>query len=90
MLPEEAPQSAQTSATASLSALESAPYPAGLTAREVDVLRLLAQGLTNKQIAEQLVLSPKTVNSHLASIFRKTDVSTRAAATRFAFEQNLL
>jgi non-specific serine/threonine protein kinase len=90
VLPEEAPQSAQTSATASLSALESAPYPAGLTAREVDVLRLLAQGLTNKQIAEQLVLSPKTVNSHLASIFRKTDVSTRAAATRFAFEQNLL
>lgn len=94
-LPEEAPRPAQSSATVSHSdldsaTLESAPCPSGLTLREVEVLRLLAQGLTNKQIAEQLVLSPKTVSSHLASIFRKADVSTRAAATRFAFEQRLL
>jgi DNA-binding NarL/FixJ family response regulator len=53
------------------------------------VLRLLAEGLTNKQIAERLVLSPKTVSSHLASIFRKIGVTTRAAATRFTYEAPL-
>lgn len=67
-----------------------APYPAVLTAREVEVLRLLAEGLTNKQMAERLVLSPKTVSSHLSSIFSKIGVTTRAAATRFAFEAHLL
>jgi predicted ATPase/DNA-binding CsgD family transcriptional regulator len=65
-------------------------HPMDLTAREVEVLRLLAQGLTNKQIAEQLVLSPRTVNSHLASIFSKIGVTTRSAATRFAFEHQML
>jgi predicted ATPase/DNA-binding CsgD family transcriptional regulator len=64
-------------------------YPAGLTEREVEVLRLLAQGLTNVQIAEKLVVSPYTVNAHIRSIFNKLDVTSRAAATRYAIEHNL-
>ncbi len=64
-------------------------YPAGLTAREVDVLRLVAQGLPDARIAEQLVLSPRTVNTHLRSIYAKIGVSSRSAATRFAFEHGL-
>jgi LuxR family maltose regulon positive regulatory protein len=61
----------------------------GLTAREVEVLRLLAAGLTDAQIAEQLVISPRTVNVHLTSIYRKIAVSSRAAATRYAIEHHL-
>lgn len=64
--------------------------PAGLTAREVEVLRLVAQGLTDKQVAEQLVVSPRTVTSHLTSIYGKLNVNTRSAATRFAVENGLL
>ena len=65
-------------------------YPDGLTAREVDVLRLVAQGLADAQIAEQLVISPRTVNSHLTSIYSKIQVSSRAAATRYAMEHQLV
>ena len=61
-------------------------YPAGLTAREVEVLRLVAQGLTDAQVAEQLVISPRTVNWHLTSIYSKLGVSSRSSATRFAVE----
>jgi ATP/maltotriose-dependent transcriptional regulator MalT len=61
----------------------------GLTAREVEVLRLLAAGLTDAQIAGQLVISPRTVNVHLTSIYRKIVVSSRAAATRYAIEHHL-
>jgi DNA-binding NarL/FixJ family response regulator len=64
-------------------------YPAGLSAREVDVLKLVAQGLTNAQIARDLFISPNTVNRHLNSIYHKIDVSSRAAATRFASEHRL-
>ncbi len=64
-------------------------YPAGLTAREVDVLRLVAAGLPDARIAEQLVISPRTVNTHLRSIYAKIGVTSRSAATRFAFEHNL-
>jgi DNA-binding NarL/FixJ family response regulator len=64
-------------------------YPAGLSAREVDVLRLVAQGLTNLQVAERLYLSPRTVEQHLRSIYDKLGVSTRAAATAFACEHGL-
>jgi LuxR family maltose regulon positive regulatory protein len=60
-----------------------------LTAREVEVLRLLAAGLTDAHIAEQLVISPRTVNVHLTSIYRKIAVSSRAAATRYAIEHHL-
>jgi predicted ATPase/DNA-binding CsgD family transcriptional regulator len=65
-------------------------YHDGLTAREVEVLRLLAQGLTDAQIAEQLVISPRTVNNHLTSIYQKIQVSSRSAATRYAVDQHLV
>lgn len=65
------------------------PYPNDLTAREVEVIRLVAQGLTNAQIAEQLVLSPHTVHSHVRSILSKLGVSTRGAIIRFALEHHL-
>jgi len=65
------------------------PLPAGLTAREAEVLRLLATGLSNKEIAATLHLSVKTVSRHLSNIFTKIGVSSRAAATAFAFEHRL-
>ena len=64
-------------------------YPAGLTPREVEVLRLVAQGLTNAQIAVKLVISSGTVNAHLTSLYRKLNTSSRAVATRFAVEHGL-
>jgi HD-GYP domain-containing protein (c-di-GMP phosphodiesterase class II) len=64
-------------------------WPSGLTDREVDVLRLVAAGLSNKQIAGRLTLSPKTVGSHIEHIYAKIDVSTRAGATLFAMDQGL-
>jgi predicted ATPase/DNA-binding CsgD family transcriptional regulator len=64
--------------------------PAGLTAREVEVLHLVAQGLSDAQVAEQLVISPRTVNWHLTSIYSKIQVSSRSAATRFAIEYHLV
>ena len=64
--------------------------PAGLTAREIDVLRLLARGLTNKEIAERLVISRKTVANHVEHIYSKIDVSTRTAAGLFATQHGLL
>ncbi|HZO71126.1 MAG TPA: LuxR C-terminal-related transcriptional regulator [Ktedonobacteraceae bacterium] len=63
---------------------------AGLTARELEVLRLLVQGRTDAQIAEELVISPRTVNRHTTSIYSKLGVSSRAAAVRTAFERHLL
>src|SRR5262249_52332385 len=65
-------------------------YPADLTAREVEVLRLVAQGLTNAQVAIKLVISPGTVNAHLTSLYSKLNTSSRAAATRFAVEHGLV
>lgn len=76
-------------AEAALSSAQAA-YPAGLTAREVEVLRLVAQGLTNVNVATQLVISPRTVNTHLGSIYRKLNTSSRAVATRFALEHGLV
>jgi len=64
-------------------------YPAGLTAREVEVLRLLAGGLTDLQIAEKLILSPRTVHAHISSIYSKLGVTSRSAATRYAIEHHL-
>jgi HD-GYP domain-containing protein (c-di-GMP phosphodiesterase class II) len=64
--------------------------PAGLTQREVEVLRLLARGLSNKQIAEQLVISPKTVANHVEHIYVKIDASSRAMAGLFAMQHGLL
>jgi predicted ATPase/class 3 adenylate cyclase/DNA-binding CsgD family transcriptional regulator len=64
-------------------------YPDGLTAREVEVLGVVAQGLTNEQVAERLVISPRTVDTHLTSIYSKIGVSSRSAATRYAIEHHL-
>lgn len=67
-----------------------AALPDGLTAREVEVLQLVAAGNTNKQIAAELYVSDKTVARHLSNIFTKIDVPTRAAATAYAFERGLV
>ncbi|MBW7882514.1 MAG: HD domain-containing protein [Caldilineaceae bacterium] len=63
---------------------------AGLSEREVEVLRLLARGHTMKEIAAELIISFKTVDRHIQNIYTKINVSTRAAATLFAMENNLL
>jgi DNA-binding NarL/FixJ family response regulator len=55
-------------------------WPAGLSDREVEVLGLLARGLTMKEIAQRLVISPKTVDHHIQHIYTKVDVRTRPAA----------
>lgn len=60
-----------------------------LTKRELEILRLVAQGLSDAQIAERLVLSPRTINAHLTSVYRKLGVNSRSAATRFAIEHGL-
>jgi DNA-binding NarL/FixJ family response regulator len=65
-------------------------YPNGLTAREVEVLRLVAQGLSDAQVAQTLVISPRTVNAHLRSIYSKLNITSRTAAAHFAVEQRLL
>ena len=62
----------------------------GLTERELQVLRLIASGKTNKAIARELSLSEKTVDRHVSNIFAKTDVNSRAAATAFAYERKLV
>jgi DNA-binding CsgD family transcriptional regulator len=63
--------------------------PDGLTAREVEVLRLVAAGRTNPQIAAELFLSEKTVARHLSNIFGKTNVTSRTAAAAYAFQHQL-
>jgi len=65
-------------------------WPAGLTDREVEVLRLLASGLSNKEIARALTVAPKTVGHHVEHIYAKIQVSTRPGATLFAIEQGLV
>lgn len=73
-----------------VAALRSAPSrPDGLTAREVEVLVLVAEGKTNKEVAGALFLSDKTVARHLSNIFTKLDVSSRTAAAAYAFEHGL-
>jgi DNA-binding CsgD family transcriptional regulator len=64
--------------------------PRGLTAREIEVLRLVASGRSNQQIAAALVVSDKTIARHLSNIFTKLGVSSRTAAAAFAFEQGLV
>ncbi len=68
----------------------SPPYPNELTAREVEVLRLVAAGLSDRAVAERLVISPRTVQGHVRSIFNKLSVTSRAAATRYAIEHHLV
>src|SRR5207253_2870695 len=65
-------------------------WPAGLTDREVEVLRLLARGQTRNEIAANLFISPSTVHTHTLHVYEKTSVSTRAAVALFAMEHDLL
>ncbi|MGN6699970.1 MAG: AAA family ATPase, partial [Thermomicrobiales bacterium] len=74
---------------ARLAATTPTTRPAGLSAREVEVVRLVAEGLTNAQIAARLYLSPRTVDQHLRSIFNKLGVENRTAAARWAAEHAL-
>jgi HD-GYP domain-containing protein (c-di-GMP phosphodiesterase class II) len=64
--------------------------PSGLTDREIDVLRLVARGKTNKEIAVALEISPKTAGNHLQNIYEKIGVTTRSAAAMFAMQEGLL
>ena len=79
---------AEAARTAGL--LGARPPAAGLTRREVEVLRLVAAGKSNRKIAAELYLSVKTVARHLSNIFCKIDVTSRAAATAFAYEHGLI
>jgi HD-GYP domain-containing protein (c-di-GMP phosphodiesterase class II) len=67
-----------------------AGWPAELTDREVEVLRLIARGRSNREVGERLFISPKTVGRHVENLYRKTGVSSRAAAAVFAMENGLL
>ena len=64
--------------------------PAGLTVREIEVLRLVARGLSNKEVAQTLFISAKTVSNHIEHIYAKIDASTRAGAGLFAMQHGLL
>ncbi len=74
---------------ASIAAISSSSYPAGLTRREVEVLRLVAKGLTNFEIAQELGISEKTIAHHLTHIFNKTTSENRASAAAFAIRHGL-
>ena len=64
-------------------------YPDGLTEREVEVLRLIAGGMSNRQIADELVLSVRTVERHIANVYAKAGVRTKSQATAYALRNNL-
>jgi HD-GYP domain-containing protein (c-di-GMP phosphodiesterase class II) len=64
--------------------------PAGLTDREVDVLRLVARGLTNKEVASSLDISVKTAGNHLQNVFQKIGVTTRAGAAMYAMQRGIV
>lgn len=73
-----------------ISGLEKTAARVGLTAREIEVIRLVAKGKTNRAIADELIVSEKTVASHLSHIFTKLNLTSRAAATAFAYENDLV
>lgn len=62
----------------------------GLTAREVEILRRVTSGLTNRQLAEELGVSTRTIDAHLRSVYAKLGVKSRSAATRYAIEHDLV
>ena len=88
-LPAEKPSATTSTTTAQPSTSSLPENPAGLTSREVEVLGLVAVGMTNAQTAKELFVSPRTVETHLTSIYHKLGVSSRAGATRFALEHGL-
>jgi DNA-binding NarL/FixJ family response regulator len=88
MTPEQAIEYALDRPTKTDTASET--YPAGLSAREVEVLRLVATGMTNAEVAEELFISSRTINWHLGSIYRKLGFHSRAEAIRFAVKHGLL
>ena len=71
-------------------AAPSPTYPDELTPREVEVLRLVASGLSNAQVAEKLIISPRTVHAHVRSIYSKLFITSRSAATRYAIDHKLI
>jgi len=62
----------------------------GLTDREVEILRRVTSGLTNRQLAEELGVSTRTIDAHLRSVYAKLGVKSRSAATRYAIEHHLV
>ena len=88
MTPQQAVAISEPAPAATLNA--SPVYPDELSEREVEVLRLVANGLTDVQVADQLVISPRTVQGHLRSIYSKIQVNSRGAATRYAVERRLV
>jgi DNA-binding NarL/FixJ family response regulator len=96
MSPEQALSSQGQETTPSMAPVMATPTPvptggsfAGLTAREIEVLRLVAKGFTNTDIADELGLSEKTIAHHLTHIFNKTGSENRAAAAAFAIRHGL-
>jgi DNA-binding NarL/FixJ family response regulator len=91
---EEQRRSFQRRALARFPALDAAPsappLPGGLSPREVEVLRFVAQGCTDAEVAARLFISPRTVGRHLQSVYNKLGVGSRTAAVAFAFEHDLV
>jgi DNA-binding NarL/FixJ family response regulator len=90
MTPEQAVEYALESPQTSEETEVQPQLPASLSAREVEVLKLVARGMTNARIAEELYISPRTVDAHLRSVYHKTGSATRTEAARFASEHDLL
>ncbi len=67
-----------------------AGYPDGLTQREVEVLRIITQGKSNREIGDELVIAESTVRRHVSNIYDKIGVSNRTEAARFALAQGLV
>jgi len=77
-------------AAAGHAAMRRREHPAGLTSREIDVLRLLARGLSSRQISERLVIAPKTARNHIEHIYTKIGATSRVTASMFAVKNGLL
>lgn len=84
------PAEPETETVSPAAAARPAPTPTTLTVREIEVLTLLVKGLSNREMADQLVLSPRTVERHLENVYRKTGARNRAEATAYAFTHGLL